>query len=224
MPALCYFAWYSATSAAGAAVGSTTQGTIEASASDISGNDYTINFETSTVSVELTNNNNGTLERGIWNTAGNGTKIINVDSTSVANCVKAIEITATMASAPAKGTADYSYLIGKTITGAKLDAAGNVFLSTTQAYTSVSESQQASLTVTVSEVNNAIALTVNEIVYVRIQTNNPDGPEFYQAAEKSAGVDLYGQSAASNPDPSGTASYHSADALSVSGTLVVQEE
>lgn|GEM_PF-2358358 len=189
------------------------QASIASTSTTLDAGAYKINFTIATLSgIELTQNDDGTLYRGIYNNSGSAVQRTAVTGETKANCMKAVTITAEWAVTPTD-EADVAYLKGKTITGATLTAEGNVKLISSADYgdlTGVADATTQAITVTVGA-SNVASLTVTVAdVYARIKTNNEAGPEFFESAE---GENLYGQTAAQNT--SAGAVYHSADKLSI---------
>lgn len=114
---------------------------------------------------------------------------------------------------------DAAWLLNKNITGAALTATGNVKLmagSTLSGLTS-SPTEYASATFTVhvdDESVNTLTITSmqNSVNNFRVATNNPDGPEYYDATDFASG-NKFGQTAPTNLTDD--VEYHHNDGLAV---------
>ena len=166
--------------------------------------------------LELSHNNSGTLQKGIYNTSGGAERVENIAASDVDDYVQAFTVTAAWSATPTDA-ADVAYLKGATITGATLTPAGNVkLLASASAVTSVSDYGASAITITVDEddVDDLTVTIANNIAALRIATNNPSGPEYNTAAEQAAGKTYGNTSANVNADAS-YALYHSNDGLTI---------
>ncbi len=184
-------------------------------------NQYVIDFHiysgstgtSTTFSVELTQLSEGNLLKGMYNTSGSA---VRTAAATANECIDQLRVVAEWHGGAPTDASDVAFLKNKAITGATLTAAGNAkLLSSTSAVTGVTDYTSSAITVNISN-TDALALSVvleNDIVAMRIATNNPEGPEYYTAEEKGESASIYGQTAASNTHEG--AVYHSTDGISI---------
>ena len=213
-------------------------GTISTNDSTITAGSYQLDFSFTdqssalvSITKQLSYNASGTLKVGRqFSQTG---RVVEETAANASDVLQPIGLTVVWNVAP-EG-ADRTYISGKEITGAYLNAAGNVKLTDDDdAVTGINDFAKVYIKVVAtydtawsyaitfykeSTYQNQIA---NADLGVRIATNNHEGKEYVTTAEiTAAGGTKYGQTE-QNVSPNETTNpYHTADALAVAGTMSI---